>query len=309
LTAVLGLWGAGPGWGFEWEVAAQARDLARGLEAAEVGSVAVVDFTDLRGRETELGRFLAEEISAALVSVESELKVVDRSRLAAIMEEWELSATGLVAPVDPETEEIARKVGRIAGVEALVTGRLTPFRDTVHVSLLVLEVGSAEIVGGAQLRVPKTEAIAELESRSLTVECDPGVDSERGEISIEGAVLLDRVVKEDYELSLYGCTRVEGAVQCAVVVRNRGRERNLLLSGKTRAVYEEGGRTHASRMSLGRQWATGELSRVGSRMLEGVPTSLGVVFEAVPEGVGAFRFLDLDFYGLEVRFRDVPVER
>lgn len=308
LALALGLLGAAPGWGFERELAARAAELARSLEAKEVRSVAVIDFTDLQGRETELGRFLAEGLSAKLANAKSRVRVVDRSRLAKIMEEWKLSATGLVSPIDPETAEVARKVARIAGVQALVTGRLTPFRDTVRLSLLVLEVGSAEIVGAIDAQVPRTEAIADLESRSLTAECDPR--SPPMEITIDGPPSQEREV-DDYSLALYGCKRIGQAVQCSLVVRNRGHDRNLylFLSDQTRAVFGEGGQVLASRVNLGRNWATGELSRVGLRMTEGAQATLGVVFEGVPEEVETFRFLDLDFYGFEERFPDVPVDR
>ncbi len=40
-------------------------------------TVAVVDFTDLRGNVTELGRFLAEELSVSLVSSSARVRVID----------------------------------------------------------------------------------------------------------------------------------------------------------------------------------------------------------------------------------------
>ncbi len=290
----------GPAQAFERELEARAGSLARSLEEAGVESVAVVDFTDLRGRATELGRFLAEELSAKLVAAAPDLRIVDRMRLAPILKERKLSSTGLI------DAESAGEVARIAGVEALVTGRLTPFRDTVRVSLLVLREGSAEVVASQVADVPRTGALAELESRSLTVSCEPGIEG--GELSLDGPP-LQRVEREKFAFDLHGCAWVGRAVHCGLAVRSRGDDRNLYLSGKTRAVFEKGRQVQASRMSLGGHRATGTLSRVGSPLLEGVPTSLGVVFEGVPEEVEALRFLNLDFRGLEVQFRDVPVQR
>src|ERR1700733_16261592 len=84
-------------------------------------SAAVVDFTDLDGTPTKLGRFLAEEFSDALFSQASNFDVVDRTHLKALLQEHKLATTGLI---DPAT---ARELGRLAGVETLVTGTLTPF--------------------------------------------------------------------------------------------------------------------------------------------------------------------------------------
>ena len=289
-----------PARAFERELEARAGSLARSLEEAEVKSVAVVDFTDLRGRATELGRFLAEELSAKLVAAAPDLRVVDRMRLAPILEERKLSSTGLI------DAEAGGEVARIAGVEALVTGRLTPFRDTVRVSLLVLRRGSAEVVVSEVADVPRTGALAELESRSLTVACDPGIEG--GELSLDGPA-LQRVESEGIAFELHGCARVDSAVHCGIAVHNREDEQNLYLSGKTRAVLDRGGQVQADRVSLGGYWATGTLSRVGSPLLEGVPVSLGVVFEGVPGQVETLRLLELNVRGPEIRFRDVPVER
>lgn len=300
LALVEALAAGSPVQAFERELEARAGSLARSLEEAGVESVAVVDFTDLRGRATELGRFLAEELSAKLVAAAPDLRVVDRMRLAPILKEQKLSSTGLIDAED------AGEVARIAGVEALVTGRLTPFRDTVRVSLLVLREGSADVVASEAADVPRTGTLAELESRSLTVACDPGIEG--GELSLDGPA-LQRVEKEGLAFDLHGCARVDSAVHCGIAVHNREDEQNLYLSGKSRAVLDRGGQVQAGRVSLGGYWATGSLSRVGSPLLKGVPTSLGVVFEGLPDGVEVLRLLDLDFYGFDVDFRDVPVER
>src|SRR5437588_6302133 len=78
--------------------------------------VAVVDFTDLQGNVTELGRFLAEELSGALVNDSRGFRVIDRAHLKAILQEHKLAATGII---DPQT---ARQLGKIASVDTLVTG-------------------------------------------------------------------------------------------------------------------------------------------------------------------------------------------
>jgi len=55
---------------------------------------------DLQGNVTELGRFLAEELSGALVNDSRGFRVIDRAHLKAILQEHKLAATGLI---DPQT--------------------------------------------------------------------------------------------------------------------------------------------------------------------------------------------------------------
>jgi len=300
LSIALALIGAAPLTAYEGSFGQDARDLTRSLEVAEVGSVAVVEFFDLRGRVSELGRFLADELSTAMVATDSSVKVIDRLRLATILEEHKLSATGLL------DEETARKVGRIAGVDVLISGRLTSFDETVRVSLQGLRVPSAEVVVSAVVEVPRTPRVAELETRSLTVDCDPETGS--GEIVLD-APAVRRTEKRDYEFTLRGCARVGSTVQCAIGVHNHGDERNLYLEGKTRLVSDRGGQAWASRKSLGSNWATGMLSTVGSHLLPDIPVAIGLVFEGVPDGASTVRILELDFYGFDVRFREIPIDR
>ena len=58
----------------------------------------MVDFTDLQGNVTELGRFLAEELSITLSESEKGFEIVDRTHLKAILQENKLSTTGLMDP-------------------------------------------------------------------------------------------------------------------------------------------------------------------------------------------------------------------
>src|SRR5713101_2416494 len=90
--------------------------LASRIAASGRKTVAVVDFTDLQGNVTELGRFLAEELSVDLVGDAKGFEVIERTQLKVILQEHKLATTGLI---DPQT---ARKLGQIAGVDALVTG-------------------------------------------------------------------------------------------------------------------------------------------------------------------------------------------
>jgi TolB-like protein len=120
-----------------------------------------VDFNDLQGNITELGRFLAEEFSTALVSSGKGFEVVDRTHLKSILAEHKLSTTGLI---DPQT---ARKLGQIVGVEAIVTGTITPFGDSVRISIKVLVTDTAKVITASSDNIPKTKAIEELLSREV----------------------------------------------------------------------------------------------------------------------------------------------
>src|ERR1035441_8565230 len=133
-----------------------ASSLAADVAAAGKNTIAVVDFTDLKGNSSELGRFLAEEFSVALTRTHKGFEVVERNHLKAILTEHKLTATGLI---DPAT---AKKLGQFTGADAIVTGSMTRFSEHVRVAVKVLSTDTARIIAADDIDLPKTQTIAEL---------------------------------------------------------------------------------------------------------------------------------------------------
>lgn len=144
------------------EINAAAVLLAEDIAATTKLSVAVVDFTDLQGQVTELGRFVAEEMALGLVMARKNLSVVDRTHLKTLMEEHKLSTSGVI---DPTT---ARQLGKIVGVQALVTGTITPFPDSVRVVIKVLDTDTARILAASSMDIAKTQTVESLLSRDIS---------------------------------------------------------------------------------------------------------------------------------------------
>jgi len=110
--------------------------------------VAVVDFAQLDGQVSDLGRYLAEELSGSLVLADATLHVVDRQHLARIIAEQKLSAVGVTEPGN------VQKIGQLAGADVLVTGSIVGLDERVRITAKLLSAGTAQIVGAAQTTVP-----------------------------------------------------------------------------------------------------------------------------------------------------------
>ena len=148
---------------YENEINAISTQMAEKISTSGKKTIAVVDFTDIQGNITELGRFLAEEFSVAFAERQQGFKVIDRTHLKSIIREHKLSATGLI---DPDT---ARKLGEIAGVEALITGSITPFGDSIRLTIKILDTQTAMIIGASKGDIARTKAIEELLARGIEV--------------------------------------------------------------------------------------------------------------------------------------------
>jgi TolB-like protein len=149
------------------DIKALAATFADTLVKLSKKTIAVVDFNDLQGNVTELGRYLAEQVSVALAMTDKGIEVIDRTHLKVLLQENKLSSSGII---DPAT---ARKLGQIAGVDVLVTGTLTPFGDSVQLAVKALDATTAHIIGASTTDIAKTKAIEELLSRGITANAAP----------------------------------------------------------------------------------------------------------------------------------------
>ncbi|MCI5137554.1 MAG: hypothetical protein D3922_03870 [Candidatus Electrothrix sp. AR1] len=152
-----------PSWGYEKEIDTLSTAMAEKIAKAGKGTVAVVDFTDLDGNVTQLGRFIAEELSGALAEKGQGFEVVNRSNLKLILKEHKLFEKGVI------DGKAAMRLGEIAGVQALVTGTITPFTENVRLSVSVLDINTAKIIENKRENIPRTTDINELLGKEITV--------------------------------------------------------------------------------------------------------------------------------------------
>jgi TolB-like protein len=320
---------------YENEVRSAAGTLAQFVRESGKKTVAVVDFTDLQGNVMELGRFLAEELSIALSSLaQKDFRVMDRTHLRALLKEHQLSLSGLI---DPST---ARKVGELSGVDALVTGTLTPFGDNVRLALKVIELSTAEILGSTSVNIGRTQAINELLSREVAQEAPALVVQET---TVAAATPTptpkptpsptpspEAIVVETEELvfRVIACGFSEGEFWCRLTVTSKKQDRNLWIYALkynmglvTRVIDERGEeyKLHPKKFCLGGNWGRESglaivYDYVAWNLLpRDVPVQAWLHFPNVPREVQRIALLEI-VYSFDketiyrVQFRNIPVK-
>jgi len=223
---------------YEKEVQSLSLTIAEKVATADKKRIAVVDFTDLKGNVTELGRFLAEEFSVSLAGLGKGFEVVDRTHLKSIIAEHKLSTTGII---DPQT---ARKLGKIAGVEALVTGTITPFGDSVRLAIKVLDTNTARVITGITGNIAKTKAIEELLASGITTPIPPGQPPVGKEVEAEGFIFRP-----------VGCERNGSKITCTISLTNNGDEtrRICIHHGDSSYFVDNLGNKYPVKVSIGGQ--------------------------------------------------------
>lgn len=274
---------------YEKEIKNLSSAMSESIAKAGKKSIAVVDFTDLQGNVTELGRFLAEEFSVALAGVGRGFEVVDRTYLKTILREQKLATTGLI---DPST---AKKLGQIAGVDALITGTITPFGDSIRLSAKILDTSTAKVIGAASGDIAKTKAIEELLGKGI--ETGQAIATETQAPPQTKA--QKRVEVKDFIFELQSCKITGQKVTCSVLITNKGEDNRFVINGKsgdrpTRIIDDTGNEYLAGRIQFGnKQIDTNSSSYVEIVLVSGVPTKASFTFENVKTEAARLSLLEV----------------
>ena len=152
-----------PSFAYEYEIKSISSSISDSIAKSGKKRIAVVDFTDLQGNVTELGRFIAEELSVDLINTAKGFEVIDRNHLNRILAEHKLSVSGIV------DQKTVQKLGQIAGVDALITGSITPLERSIRVVCKVIATDTARVISAAKGDIEKTKAIEELFGKGIGV--------------------------------------------------------------------------------------------------------------------------------------------
>ncbi len=139
--------------------------ISASIGRAEKHRIAVLPFRELSGQSTVFGSYIAEELVTRLVQT-NQIDVVERAMLDKVLGELKLDQTGLI---DPES---ARKVGRLSGADAVLSGTITNLATFVAVNCRVIDAQNGQILGAAQVKIAKdadVNAIMETSSPSATL--------------------------------------------------------------------------------------------------------------------------------------------
>lgn len=109
--------------------------------------IAIVDFEVIKGREKEAGRVTLEGLTSALID-SGHFTVVERSKLKTIMNELELSLSG----VTKETPE--KVIGKLLTADIILTGTLADIEGAWDINLRLVNVRTGEAMAAISMRTP-----------------------------------------------------------------------------------------------------------------------------------------------------------
>ena len=132
---------------YDKEIATIADKISAAVAKKQIKKISILDFTDLQDNPSELGRFLADQLTVALVGEDRGFAIVNKARRKDLIAELKLSESALVNP------DNAKSFGKISGVDALIYGRITTLAEEIIVSVTLTAVETTDIISGVQGRI------------------------------------------------------------------------------------------------------------------------------------------------------------
>jgi TolB-like protein len=300
---------------YEKEIRSISSTIAENIIKTGKKTVAVVDFTDLQGNVTELGRFLAEEISVNLTVMAKGFEVIDRTHLKSILTEHKLFMSGLV---DPNT---VKQLGKITGVDAIVTGSVTPFGDSIRVSAKVIATDTARVIGASSGDIPKTKALEELLARGIETMAAPAIPTPTA--PKPPAKAQQKAEVKDLVFELQSCKLSGGNVRCELLVTNKGEDTYFAIAarswitGKQTKMFDNFGNVYGvdrDGVQIGNIRSSGMYEEVASKLISGVPTKVILNFSGVSPEATSIALLEISCATkrgeyFTVQLRNIPLSK
>jgi TolB-like protein len=134
-----------------------AKQIGSGMTGGNKQKIAVIEFTNLDGKVSQLEKFVSEELITRLFMTKK-FNVVERQLLDKITEEYKLSLSGLI------DEATAQQLGKLLGVEAICSGTITDLGTAVKINARLISAETGSIFAVASAEITKDETVKTLMS-------------------------------------------------------------------------------------------------------------------------------------------------
>jgi TolB-like protein len=143
---------------FDRQIDILAQEIIDSLDVQKTHKIAVIEFPNLEGNVSDLGKYLAEELTTRLFRT-GRFQMIERQLMKRMMEEQKLNASGLI------DEQSASKLGRMLGVDALTTGTIAELNTGVKINARLIAVETGAVFAVASVKIPMSREIERLLGR------------------------------------------------------------------------------------------------------------------------------------------------
>ncbi|HXI24347.1 MAG TPA: FlgO family outer membrane protein [Pyrinomonadaceae bacterium] len=277
-----------------------ARKISDNLTENQKHTIAVVEFSDLKGNVTNFGRFLSEELITRLY-LTKKFKVIERQQLNKIIAEQKLSLTGVVDPAS------AQKLGRVLGVDSIVFGSVSDLVKTLRINARLISTETGEVFAAASIEIVKDDAVSSLMGDSGAATGSPPRPNSSPTPASRGQRSW-RIDSHFFTFDLRGCRLSGTSVMCEFIITNNDKDRGLGIGGST-VMFDDFGNEARPRAVRIADKTGGDTAYAA--LISGVATRARIAFEGVSPDATKMTLFHLGLYGdagnFEIEYRNIPL--
>ena len=275
---------------------------------SNVKKIAVIEFADLEGNVTQLGRFIAEELITRIFTT-GKFDVVERNLLQKVLEEQQLGMTGYI------DQETAISLGQILGVDAIITGSITDLGNNVKINARLISTETGSVFAVASIQVFKDSTIKLLMGEGIVTSRKTNSNSSQ---KSQQSGLKTPVVNHGIQFILKECFYTNGFVSVILEITNLDFDKQISLYDRSKNAYariiDDKGREFRSPQQFLGTHKQGWNGIENVTMVQDVGTQYTLKFPNVKSKPTIVKRLDMLLYMLDLQnsftitFRDIPVE-
>ncbi|MBN2281404.1 MAG: hypothetical protein JXQ65_12560 [Candidatus Marinimicrobia bacterium] len=265
-------------------------EISRNHTGSESLTIAVLEFYGSDDHSIQLGPTIADELTVRLFNAKK-FKVIERQLLNKVIEEQRLSLSGHL------DEQSVKSIGKILGVDAIVTGTFSRINDQVNLYARLISTETGEIFSVAKTQVP-FEIVKPLTFKDLSSESNP--------------LEIKVVQKNDLVYELSEVQFNNNQLTCEIRITSKEKDQEVVFFGRN-TITTSTGKVYKNRFrSIGDQKTEYISSALHFKLFKDVPYTYVLNFDEIFDKPSIISVLELDIKDGLVRefiqFRNIEIE-
>lgn len=279
--------------------------MVKSLAQEKKSKIAIMEFPDLHGTISELGKFIPEELTTRLFMTRR-FEVLERQLLNKVLEEQNLGMSGLI------DASSAAQIGKLLGVDAIVTGTITDMGNMIRINARMIATETAGVFAVASVSIDKEPHIVAMMNRTSpyrekTSATPPPPESEpvlteapvRQNPSRPKAAETVRAMVEEFEFEVVASsmTQDDKIIIEVLITNTSSRDKEIVILGNSRIFDNLGQEYFVHRREIGIKSA-GRYSHLSHLFISNVPTRMTLEFANTDPKAESIALLELSLNGL-----------
>jgi len=291
---------------FDEQMNVLANEMVKSLSQEKKSKIAIMEFPDLNGQVSELGKFIPEELTTRFFRTKR-FDVVERQLINKVIDEQRLGVSGML------DANSAAEIGKMLGVEAIVTGTITDIGASIRINARMIATQTGSVFAVSSANISKDDYILALMKKI------PAHDTYSHSIGSQETThanitkTLSKNTVDGIDFEVVSAKIVPGDhILIDVVVTNTSRtDKEVRINNNTR-LYDNLGQEFLNPVrSIGAkktQYRSEDLSHL---YIAGIPTKVTLDFSNIDPTANSIALLKIQGWGLstEVLLRNIPLSK